>query len=122
MAASSLEQAFAAATPDPDMPGEATRPADDTISLDAVFGDEGGSPSAPPPHGAGGSAGGAGGTTGGFSFDQFFSGGGDAAGGAGGAAPPTQGPGRPSGSTGRPSVEDEAALDQFQAWLKGLKS
>jgi hypothetical protein len=122
VAASSLEQAFAAATPDSDLPGEATRLADDVISLDAVFGDEGGGgggggPAAPPPLGAGG-----GGTTGGFSFDQFFSGGGEPAGGAGAAAPPAQGPARPSGSTGRPPIEDEAALDQFQAWLKGLKS
>src|SRR3989442_8642831 len=49
--ASSLEQAFAAASPEPELPapGEATRPASDTISLDAIFGDEGGRAGASPP-------------------------------------------------------------------------
>ena len=148
--ASSLEQAFAAASPEPELPapGEATRPASDTISLDAIFGDEGGRagaspPDTPPPAasaaprpgggalggtggagsvGGGGAAATAGSATGGFSFDQFFSGGGEAAPGAGGGEPPAKAPGRPSGGKGRPPVEDEAALDQFQAWLKGLKS
>ena len=125
--ASSLEQAFAAATPEPELPapGEATRLGSDTISLDAIFGDEGGRggaspPETPPP--AGSAAGSAGSATGGFSFDQFFSGGAEAAPGAGGGEPPAKAPGRPSGGKGRPPVEDEAALDQFQAWLKGLKS
>ena len=148
--ASSLEQAFAAASPEPELPapGEATRPASDTISLDAIFGDEGGRagaspPDTPPPAasaaprpgggalggtggagsvGGGGAAATAGSATGGFSFDQFFSGGGEAAPGAGGGEPPAKAPGRPSGGKGRPPVEDEAALDQFQAWLKGIKS
>ena len=52
-------------------PGEATRPATDSISLDQVFGDEGS---------------------------------------------------RSSGGRLRPPVEDEGDLDQFQAWLRGLKS
>ena len=124
---SSLEQAFAAVTPEPEAPGpgEATRPASDTISLDAVFGDEGGRgraslPETPPP--TGGVAGSAGSATGGFSFDQFFSGGAEAAPGGGGGESPGKAPARPSGGKGRPPVEDEAALDQFQAWLKGLKS
>ena len=151
--ASSLEQAFAAATLEPELPvlGEATRPASDTISLDAVFGEETARPSRsetlPPPGsaapqpgggeaggaGAGGGAAGAAGAagavagspgsaTGGFSFDQFFSGGAEGTAGAGGGEPLAKGPGRPSGGKGRPPVEDEAALDQFQAWLKGLKS
>src|SRR5438309_349424 len=128
---SSLEQAFAAVTPEPELPvpGEATRPASDTISLDAVFGDEGGRAAggaAPGTGGVGGAAGGAGGgagsATGGFSFDQFFSGGAEAGPGAGGGEPPARAPGQASGGKGRPPVEDEAALDQFQAWLKGLKS
>ena len=133
--ASSLEQAFAAVTPEPELPvlGEATRPASDTISLDAIFGDEGGRAgggAAPRPGGGepagtggvGGAAGSAGSATGGFSFDQFFSGGAEAGPGAGGGEPPARGPGQASGGKGRLPVEDEAALDQFQAWLKGLKS
>jgi len=134
--ASSLEQAFAAATLEPELPvaGEATRPASDTISLDAVFGEEAARPSRsetlPPPGsaapqpggGAAGAAGSPGSATGGFSFDQFFSGGAEGTAGAGGGEPLAKGPGRPSGGKGRPPVEDEAALDQFQAWLKGLKS
>jgi len=70
----------------------------------------------------GGGGGAAGSATGGFSFDQFFSGGAEAAPHAGGGEPSAKAPGRPSGGKGRPPVEDEAALDQFQAWLKGLKS
>jgi tetratricopeptide (TPR) repeat protein len=112
-------------------PGEATRPAVDGISLDQVFGDEGprGSlpPSAPltePPHAAPAPAPQ---PSGGFSFDQFFSTPEPAAGGrpgtageggAGVAVPPP----RTSGGATRPAVEDESDLDQFQAWLRGLKS
>jgi len=105
-------------------PGEATRPATDSISLDQVFGDEGGrnsgaapepvlpAPSAPPPGAA---------DTGGFSFDQFFSSTEPPAAG-GEAAPATPEPPRSSGGRLRPPVEDEGDLDQFQAWLRGLKS
>lgn len=131
---SQLERAFgtqrAPRDSDPGIvaPGEATRPATDGISLDEVFGEEGAGtrsslppasepakeppPAAPP--------------SGGFSFDQFFStaestpAGGPAsgAGGAGVAVPPP----RTSGGTALPPVEDESDLDQFQAWLRGLKS
>jgi len=116
-------------------PGEATRPAADAISLDEVFGDDGPRdsvaaleppPPAPPPAPQ---------QSGGFSFDQFFSGseptdeGGGEAGRMGGAgAPGTPGeggatpPARTSGGRLRPPMEDEGDLDQFQAWLKGLKS
>ncbi|PYP51859.1 MAG: hypothetical protein DMD45_06645 [Gemmatimonadetes bacterium] len=132
---SPLDRAFAIAPPEPDpepeifAPGEASRPADDSITLDSVFGEEtprGGvapaeapatpaepAPTSPPP-------------AGGFSFDQFFSP--PPAPGAGGAAPPaergaaTPGPARGSGSRPRPPMEDEGDLDQFQAWLRGLKS
>jgi translation initiation factor IF-2 len=150
-----------------DVPGEATRPAGDAISLDEVFGDEGPqraapsaaplaaatppgppappAPPAPVPE-----------QTLGFSFDQFFSamapggsgvpgapagaagdaaarggeggGGGGSGGGAGrepGASPEAlgaRGAGRASGPKTRPQAEDEGDLDQFQAWLRGLKS
>ena len=116
-------------------PGEATRPAADAISLDEVFGDDGPRdsvaaleppPPAPPPAPQ---------QSGGFSFDQFFSaseptdeGGGEAGrmGGAGAPGTPGEGgatpPARTSGGRLRPPMEDEGDLDQFQAWLKGLKS
>ncbi len=133
---SPLEGAFAIAPlefePEPEIlaPGEASRPADDSITLDAVFGEE--SPrSAPasearaapsvdpapaPPTPA---------PPVGFSFDQFFS---PPSAPPGGATPPAEGnaapsgPVRGSGSKMRPPMEDEGDLDQFQAWLRGLKS
>ena len=126
-------------------PGEATRPAVDAISLDEVFGDDGPPhsgaaplplplplpPSAPAPAPE---APPAAQQSGGFSFDQFFSGaeqagegGGEAGGRGGGGASRTPGegatpPARTSGAGLRPPLEDEGDLDQFQAWLKGLKS
>jgi len=129
-ARSPLEDAFALAHSDTEpssalevvSPGEATRPATDSISLDQVFGDEGSgssgaapevappAPSPPPPD------------TGGFSFDQFFTPTEQPAGG-GEVAPATpEPPARSSGGRLRPPVEDEGDLDQFQAWLRGLKS
>src|SRR5216117_2859417 len=138
---SPLDDAFAIAHSDAELgpdagvvsPGEATRPAADSISLDQVFGDEGPpssgaalepTPPAPSPAPQ---------ETGGFSFDQFFSpaepAGAGGAGGVGGApARPGEGgptahpPARSSGGRLRPPVEDEGDLDQFQAWLRGLKS
>ena len=131
---SPLDGAFSIAPPEPDpapeivAPGEASRPAADTITLDAVFGEEAPrtpaaadasapppvepAPATPPPPG-------------GFSFDQFFSpppapAAGAPASAEAGAAP--AGPARGSGSRGRPPMEDEGDLDQFQAWLRGLKS
>ena len=66
--------------------------------------------------------------TGGFSFDEFFAGGKPGAPGAtseGGGADPasskTPGASRSSGRTQRPP-EDEVEADQFQQWLKKLKS
>ena len=117
--------------------GEPSHPARDHISLDTVFGDEGGGQRAPEPtpgpadtapatpapqHDEGGGAS----KTGGFSFDEFFAGGKpDTPKGTGVAgAEPTgsaKTPGRTSGRTQRP-VEDEAEADQFQQWLKKLKS
>ena len=136
---SPLEGAFAIAPPELEpeseilAPGEASRPADDSITLDAVFGEESprsapapdasaspvathpspASPAPPPP------------PAGGFSFDQFFS---PPSAPAGGPTPPVEGnaapsgPLRSSGSKARPPMEDEGDLDQFQAWLRGLKS
>jgi hypothetical protein len=116
---STLAAAFDAAGPPP---GEPSRPADDHISLDSVFGDDAArrgtakhAESAPAP-----------GKTGGFSFDEFFAGGkAGAAGGADGAteatSPKTPGGSRSSGRTQRPP-EDEVEADQFQQWLKKLKS
>jgi hypothetical protein len=108
--------------------GAPTQPARDAFSLDAVFG-EGSRESetlpalepepaqaAPRPSG--------------FSFDEFFGGGGaggsgeaggDSAAGVGdrgsGPAPAGRGPGRASRGG-----EPEEDLDQFQAWLRGLKT
>ena len=138
---SPLDDAFAIAHSDAELgpgpgvvsPGEATRPAADSISLDQVFGDEGPlssgvAPEATPPAPSPAPQ-----ETGGFSFDQFFSpsepAGAGGAGGAGGApatrgegGPTVQPPARSSGGRLRPPVEDEGDLDQFQAWLRGLKS
>ena len=112
----------------PEAPGEPTRAAHDNITLDALFGEDPAAPSSfasepepepplpatpaqPLP------------TGGGFSFDEFFGSGGapDGAPGAGGSAPAQRTPPRASGSRARPA-EDEGDLDQFQSWLKGLKS
>jgi len=131
-----LEAAFDAAGADAVAgapPGEPSHPAQDHISLDSVFGDDSRrsvvapGPGAAPQSGAGGGGGGGGG----FSFDDFF--GGAAPGGAaGGTAAPAPGgapvadpsprtPSRSSGRAQRPP-EDEAEADQFQQWLKKLKS
>jgi tetratricopeptide (TPR) repeat protein len=111
--------------PDALSPGTPTRPASDAISLDSVFGDEGGRGSVPalsepvreqpnklPP------------ASGGFSFDDFF---GTSAtpgqGGGEGAGKGQQSNSRPPRHSGRPrSPEQEEDLDQFQAWLKSLKA
>jgi tetratricopeptide (TPR) repeat protein len=129
---STLSAAFDVAGPPP---GEPSHPAHDHISLDSVFGDEAGrranaqspeapAPSAPAPDGSTASAGGS--KTGGFSFDEFFAGGkpgaaGGTAEGGDAASPRTLGGSRSSGRTNRPP-EDEVEADQFQQWLKKLKS
>ncbi|MFN2570639.1 MAG: hypothetical protein ABR537_03350, partial [Gemmatimonadales bacterium] len=122
---STLAAAFDSAGPPP--PGEPSHPAQDHISLDSVFGDEAVRRTSASQGAAPENAGGAeSGQTGGFSFDEFFAGGKGA--GAPGAAPAgaaesakTPGGGRTSGRTQRPP-EDEAEADQFQQWLKKLKS
>ncbi len=137
-AGTTLEQAFAAddaeaAAGGGPGPGAPTRPAGDDISLDSVFGEHPrdsatsapgaalapvpASPSAPAAPG-----------TGGFSFDEFFAapGGGQATAarppGAGEGGPAPTSPVRTSGRQARPAPEEERELDQFQSWLKGLKS
>jgi len=131
-ARSPLDDAFAHAHSDPDpgsvpsviSPGEATRPATDSLSLDQVFGDEGSRSSgtapeatSPPPPPAPAPQ-----QTGGFSFDQFFRPTEQPAGAGEGAPATRQPPARGSGGRLRPPLEDEGDLDQFQAWLRGLKS
>jgi len=103
-------------------PGEATRPATDSISLDQVFGDEGSGSSSVVPEPAPPTPSPAPQETGGFSFDQFFSSTEPPAGGGEVAPASPQPPARSSGGRLRPPVEDEGDLDQFQAWLRGLKS
>ena len=132
-----LDAAFDVAEPSSGAPasfGQPSHPAQDHISLDTVFGEESGaaSPAAPPPAPAPASP--AVSKTGGVSFDEFFAGGkpdaaaGAGAGGADGSAPAkpedaarTPGASRTSGRTQQPP-EDEADADQFQQWLKKLKS
>jgi hypothetical protein len=147
---STLAGAFAGAEVDEPTPGAPTRLADDTISLDALFGEAGPRASAVAAPGGGGGVdapsvfheerspaggvegAGGGAVAGGFSFDEFFSSptGGDGPGGAGGVGAsggaPAVGAGQPgqrnSGRQARPVADDEGDLDQFQAWLKKLKS
>ncbi len=128
---STLAAAFDAAGPPP---GEPSHPATDHISLDSVFGEEGarraGAPSADAAAEAGASTAAApvgsdGSKTAGFSFDEFFAGGKPGAETPAGetASPKTPGASRTSGRTQRPPPpEDEAEADQFQQWLKKLKS
>ena len=110
---STLGAAFDAA--EPASPGEPSRPAQDHISLDSVFGggDAARRQSAEGAPAAGSAGGGEGGGGGGFSFDEFFRAGGAGSGGgapAPGASPAEPGaepggprtPGRSSGRTQRP--------------------
>jgi hypothetical protein len=127
-----LADAFADEPPAAPPPGSPSRPAADSLSLDAVFGEEGNRASnpeveapseepEPPPATAPAAAA----PKGGFSFDDFFGSGGAPAPAAESAAraPATPAP-RASTRQLRPQapVEDAGDLDQFQAWLKGLKS
>jgi len=87
--------------------GRPTRPAQDPLSLSAVFGED----SSPVPPAVRGQEGESGERSGeGFSFDSFF------------GAKRGKG-GKPSGTTRsmRHSREEEEDLDQFNAWLQGLK-
>jgi hypothetical protein len=92
---------------DDQSPGAPTRPANDALSLSAIFGEESTQPppATPPAQPSASTP-----TTGhAFSFDQFF-GGKDAQGGRS----------QSSGRTTPPSGLEED-LDQFQNWLKSLK-
>jgi hypothetical protein len=116
-----LDAAFAGAprTTGASASGAPTRPAEDVISLDAVFGDQVGrvgESDLPPPPPPAASQQPAANASGGFSFDDFF---GAAPGQSAGAAPERAPRGTPR--AGRPQPEDDD-LDQFQSWLKGLKS
>ncbi|HEV8305672.1 MAG TPA: tetratricopeptide repeat protein [Gemmatimonadales bacterium] len=107
-------------------PGEPSRPATDNISLDSVFdGRQSGGGGGGGGGGAGATSGGAAGEAtgrGGFSFDDFF-GGTARPSGAGPEAPDARTPGRSSGGgRAQRAAEDEGELDQFQQWLKKLKS
>jgi tetratricopeptide (TPR) repeat protein len=101
-------------------PGSPTRPASDAISLDSVFGEEGGRGSVPtlpepvpePPAKLPTASGG-------FSFDDFFGTATSPASGSSKAAANAR-PSRPSGRNRSPEQEED--LDQFQAWLKSLKA
>ena len=131
-----LEQAFAADEAaaaeggDDAGPGVPTRPAADDISLDSVFGESprdsmsdspAPEPAPGPAHPSAAQPPTAAPATGGFSFDQFFATPGKAGGPEGSAASGTP-PARSSGRQARPAPEEERELDQFQSWLKGLKS
>ncbi len=98
-------------------PGAPSRPASDSISLDSVFGEESPRASTAQPAPAPRQ------TAGGFSFDEFFG----AATAAPDAAAPADTPApkaRRSTRSSRPNAppEEPKDLDQFQSWLKGLKS
>jgi hypothetical protein len=101
--------------------GSPTRPASDAVSLDSVFGEEGGRASIPalpeqvPEKPSNLSA-----ATGGFSFDDFFGTSPVPAAGTGKGSPPNPRPPRLSARTRGAEPEDD--LDQFQAWLKSLKA
>jgi len=107
--------AGSAAEPDDAQRGAPTQPAKDALSLDRVFGESGAAP-APEP---GMEKGAAVGAPVGFSFDDFFTGNDEAppVGASSGGASATRAGARPS----RPT-EPEQDLDQFQAWLRSLKT
>ena len=100
---SPLDSAFAQPEPEPSEPtGEPTRPAQDTFTLDAIFGAQGAppaqpAPEPPPPPPAG------------TSFDEFF------------GAPPEQTSVRPDTAqpAAAPPLEDD--VNSFNSWLRGLK-
>jgi hypothetical protein len=131
-----LSNAFDVADSSAPTLGEPSRPALDHISLDSVFGEESSRRSSTQEPEASGSEPSAASApadaskTGGFSFDEFFAGG---KAGAGSATPATAaeppspktpggGASRTTGRTPPRPPEDEAEADQFQQWLKKLKS
>ncbi len=100
--------------------GSPTRPASDAISLDSVFGDEGGRGSIPVlPEQVPEKPGKLPAAPGGFSFDDFFGTSSAPAAESGKGSSPNARPPRSSRTRG---AEPEDDLDQFQAWLKSLKA
>ena len=98
-AAQTLATAFGRTEPQ----GRPTRAASNELSLDRVFR---GAPEGPPP------------TEGGFSFDQFFS---DARTSGADATATPQAPNAPEGSPAGEGGGDTHDIEQFTAWLEGLK-
>ena len=98
-AAQTLATAFGRSEPQ----GRPTRAASNELSLDRVFR---GAPEGPPP------------TEGGFSFDQFFS---DARPSGADATTTPQASNAPEGSQGSEGGGDTHDIEQFTAWLEGLK-
>ena len=103
--------------------GSPTRPASDAISLDSVFGEEGGRGSIPAlPEQVPEKPSKLPAATGGFSFDDFFGTSSAPAAGSGKGSTPNARPPRSSGGARSRGAEPEDDLDQFQAWLKSLKA
>jgi len=105
---SPMDQAFAQPEPEPapvppDPAGEPTRPAQDSFTLDAIFGAQGAAPAPPPPEPPPPPTG--------TSFDEFF------------GAPPEQGTVRPGPESSAPAADapPEDDINNFNAWLHGLK-
>lgn len=97
-----MDEAFADA--DPPLGGEPTRPANEPLSLSAIFGED----SSPIPPAIAGPDAGETGRRAGSSYDEFF------------GEPPAESSGGRT-RTIRMSDADQDDLDQFHKWLKGLK-
>lgn len=100
-----MDRAFGNETPEPR--GEPTHPAQDEISLAAIFGEQSPPPASPE---AAPAAETAGRPAGGFSFDDFFS-----------AQPPAPSEAAPPRAS-RDTMADDEGDEAFRDWLKGLKS
>ena len=118
-----LDQSLREALPPGAAQGSPTRPASDAISLDSVFGEEGGRGSIPAlPEQVPETPSKLPAATGGFSFDDFFGTSSAPAAGTGKGSTPNARLPRSSGGGRARGAEPEDDLDQFQAWLKSLKA
>jgi tetratricopeptide (TPR) repeat protein len=118
-----VDQSAGEAPPSTATHGSPTRPASDAISLDSVFGEEGGRGSIPAlPEQVPEKPSKLPAATGGFSFDDFFGTSSAPATGTGKGSTPNARPPRSSGGGRARGAEPEDDLDQFQAWLKSLKA
>jgi hypothetical protein len=118
-----VDQSAGEAPPSAATHGSPTRPASDAISLDSVFGEEGGRGSIPAlPEQVPEKPSKLPAATGGFSFDDFFGTSSAPAAGTGKGSTPNARPPRSSGGGRARGAEPEDDLDQFQAWLKSLKA